>query len=74
VAAAAEAAGSHGYTRALLPAAAGEDALRTSARALVVAVHGPGTMAQYGSVAGYCCKHSAVPLVLLPEQVCGPSS
>jgi hypothetical protein len=46
-----------------------EDAARTRARMLVVAVHGEGSMAQFGSVARYCCQHSKVPVMLLPAQV-----
>ncbi len=34
--------------------------------ALVVASHGAGVLADYGSVAQYCVQHSTVPLVLLP--------
>jgi hypothetical protein len=45
-----------------------EDAARTSARMLVVAVHGE-EMAHFGSVARYCCQHSKVPVMLLPAQV-----
>lgn len=46
-----------------------EDAARTSARMLVVAVHGEEEMAHFGSVARYCCQHSKVPVMLLPAQV-----
>lgn len=36
------------------------------ARLLVVASHGPGALAEYGSVARYCYQHSTLPLVLIP--------
>ncbi|KAG2447576.1 hypothetical protein HYH02_007499 [Chlamydomonas schloesseri] len=40
---------------------------RADAKLLVVANHGPGALAEFGSVARYCYQHSAVPLLLFPS-------
>ncbi|KAL6774291.1 hypothetical protein ACKKBG_A24440 [Auxenochlorella protothecoides x Auxenochlorella symbiontica] len=38
---------------------------------LVIASHGPGVLADYGSVARWCQDHSPVPVLLLPPAVLG---
>jgi len=51
----------------------GETVLREAeaegGRLLVVASHGPGALAEFGSVARYCFQHSKQPLVLVPPGV-----
>ncbi|PNW73049.1 hypothetical protein CHLRE_14g616850v5 [Chlamydomonas reinhardtii] len=44
-----------------------ESVKRADAKLLVVANHGPGALAEYGSVARYCYQHSPVPLLLFPS-------
>eukprot|EP01026_Neomeris_dumetosa_P074680 TRINITY_DN7785_c0_g1_i4.p3 TRINITY_DN7785_c0_g1~~TRINITY_DN7785_c0_g1_i4.p3 ORF type:complete len:258 (-),score=31.64 TRINITY_DN7785_c0_g1_i4:230-937(-) len=40
-----------------------------SPRLLVVSSHGPGMLAEYGSVARYCTQNISVPLLLIPSQM-----
>ncbi|GLC64503.1 hypothetical protein PLESTF_000173100 [Pleodorina starrii] len=40
---------------------------RNDATLLVVASHGPGALAEYGSVSRFCYQHSTVPLLLMPS-------
>ncbi|EFJ53021.1 hypothetical protein VOLCADRAFT_115617 [Volvox carteri f. nagariensis] len=40
---------------------------RYDAKLLVVASHGPGALAEYGSVSRFCYQHSHVPLLLVPS-------
>ncbi|KXZ51732.1 hypothetical protein GPECTOR_11g179 [Gonium pectorale] len=40
---------------------------RADAKLLVVASHGPGALAEFGSVSRYCYQHSNVPLLLMPS-------
>jgi len=44
------------------------------ARALVVASHGPGVQADFGSVARYCYMHQELPLVLVPQMPPAPAA
>ncbi|GIL93940.1 hypothetical protein Vretimale_172, partial [Volvox reticuliferus] len=40
---------------------------RHDAKLLVVASHGPGALAEFGSVSRFCYQHSNVPLLLIPS-------
>ncbi|KAG2487451.1 hypothetical protein HYH03_014018 [Edaphochlamys debaryana] len=45
-----------------------ETARDRGAKLLVVASHGPGALAEYGSVSRFCYQHSPLPLLLVPSE------